>query len=153
MKKFLIFALCSLFLMSSCDTYTGSGAYMGGSIGSILGSAIGGLSGGPCGSDMGTIIGMAGGAAVGAVIGRPIRDSSNKWNSISVTRPVELREGLLGLSSKTLLVSLAMISRVMVSEVTISLFMVRRIVRIIPMSSILPIVVMTVFTILMVKIM
>lgn len=32
--------------MSSCDTYTGSGAYMGGSIGSILGSAIGGLSGG-----------------------------------------------------------------------------------------------------------
>lgn len=69
MKKFLIFALCSLFLMSSCDTYTGSGAYMGGSIGSILGSAIGGLSGGPRGSDMGTLIGMAGGAAVGAVIG------------------------------------------------------------------------------------
>lgn len=69
MKKFLIFALCSLFLMSSCDTYTGSGAYMGGSIGSILGSAIGGLSGGPRGSDMGTIIGMAGGAVVGAVIG------------------------------------------------------------------------------------
>ena len=59
MKKFLIFALCSLFLVSSCDTYTGSGAYMGGSIGSILGSAIGGLSGGPRGSDMGTIIGMA----------------------------------------------------------------------------------------------
>lgn len=69
MKKFLIFALCSSFLVSSCDTYTGSGAYMGGSIGSILGSAIGGLSGGPRGSDMGTIIGMAGGAAVGAVIG------------------------------------------------------------------------------------
>lgn len=68
MKKFLIFALCSLFLMNSCDTYTGSGAYMGGSIGSILGSAIGGLSGGPRGSDMGTIIGIAGGAAVGAVI-------------------------------------------------------------------------------------
>ena len=84
---------------------------------------------------------------------RPIRDSSNKWNSINVTRPVELREGLLGLSSKTPLVSQAMISQIMVSEVTISLFMVRRIVRIIPMSSILPIVVMTVFTILMVKIM
>ena len=56
-------------LLSSCDTYTGSGAYAGGSIGSILGSAIGGLSGGPRGSDMGTIIGMAGGAVVGAVIG------------------------------------------------------------------------------------
>lgn len=69
MKKLLIFALCSTFMLSSCDTYTGSGAYAGGSIGSILGSAIGGLSGGPRGSDMGTIIGMAGGAAVGAVIG------------------------------------------------------------------------------------
>ena len=61
--------MCSTLLLSSCDTYTGSGAYAGGSIGSILGSAIGGLSGGPRGSDMGTIIGMAGGAAVGAIIG------------------------------------------------------------------------------------
>ena len=69
MKKLLIFALCSTLVFSSCDTYTGSGAYAGGSIGSILGSAIGGLSGGPRGSDMGTIIGMAGGAAVGAIIG------------------------------------------------------------------------------------
>lgn len=69
MKKLLIFALCSTLVFSSCDTYTGSGAYAGGSIGSILGSAIGGLSGGPRGSDMGTLIGMAGGAAVGAIIG------------------------------------------------------------------------------------
>ena len=69
MKKLLIFTLCSTFVLSSCGTYTGSGAYAGGSIGSILGSAIGGLSGGPRGSDMGTIIGMAGGAAVGAIIG------------------------------------------------------------------------------------
>lgn len=69
MKKLLIIALCSTFVFSSCDTYTGSDAYVGGSIGSILGSAIGGLGGGPRGSDMGTIIGMAGGAAVGAIIG------------------------------------------------------------------------------------
>lgn len=69
MKKLSIFALCSTLFLSSCGTYTGSGAYAGGSIGSILGSAIGGLSGGPRGSDMGTIIGMAGGAAVGAIIG------------------------------------------------------------------------------------
>lgn len=61
--------LCSSLLMSSCDTYTGSGAYAGSSIGSILGSAIGGLSGGPRGSDIGTIVGMAGGAMVGAAIG------------------------------------------------------------------------------------
>lgn len=69
MKKVILLMLCSSLVMSSCDTYTGSGAYAGGSIGSILGSAIGGLSGGPRGSDMGTIIGMAGGAVVGAVIG------------------------------------------------------------------------------------
>lgn len=69
MKKVILLMLCSSLVMGSCDTYTGSGAYAGGSIGSIFGSAIGGLSGGPRGSDMGTIIGMAGGAAVGAVIG------------------------------------------------------------------------------------
>lgn len=69
MKKVILLMLCSSLVMGSCDTYTGSGAYVGGSIGSILGSAIGGLSGGPRGSDMGTIIGMAGGAVVGAVIG------------------------------------------------------------------------------------
>lgn len=69
MKKVILLMLCSSLVMSSCDTYTGSGAYAGCSIGSILGSAIGGLSGGPRGSDMGTIIGMAGGAVVGAVIG------------------------------------------------------------------------------------
>ena len=69
MKKVILLMLCSSLVMGGCDTYTGSGAYAGGSIGSILGSAIGGLSGGPRGSDMGTIIGMAGGAVVGAVIG------------------------------------------------------------------------------------
>ena len=56
MKKVILFMLCSSLLMSSCDTYTGSGAYAGSSIGSILGSAIGGLSGGPRGSDIGTIV-------------------------------------------------------------------------------------------------
>ena len=65
MKKVILFMLCSSLLMSSCDTYTGSGAYAGSSIGSILG----GLSGGPRGSDIGTIVGMAGGAMVGAAIG------------------------------------------------------------------------------------
>ena len=69
MKKVILLMFCSSLVMGSCDTYTGSGAYAGGSIGSILGSAIGGLSGGPRGSDLGTIIGMAGGAVVGAVIG------------------------------------------------------------------------------------
>lgn len=81
MKKLLILALCSTLVLSSCDTYTGSAAYAGGSIGSILGSAIGGLSGGPRGSDMGTIIGMAGGAAVGAIIGSQAEQQQSQRES------------------------------------------------------------------------
>lgn len=69
MKKSFVFFISSVLLLSSCDTYTGSGAYVGGSFGSILGSAIGGIAGGPRGSDIGTIIGMAGGAVVGATVG------------------------------------------------------------------------------------
>ena len=70
MKKLVVYAACATLLFSSCDTYTGSGAYMGSSLGSILGSAIGGIADGPRGSDFGTIIGMAGGAAIGAAIGQ-----------------------------------------------------------------------------------
>ena len=57
MKKLMLSTVCAAFLLSSCDTYTGTGAYAGGTLGSILGSAIGGISGGPRGSDVGTIVG------------------------------------------------------------------------------------------------
>lgn len=70
MKKGIIYLAACALLLSSCDTYTGAGAYAGATFGSILGSAIGGISGGPRGSDIGTIVGMAGGAAVGAAIGQ-----------------------------------------------------------------------------------
>ena len=56
-------------LMSSCGTYTGTGAVVGAQLGTILGSAVGGISGGWRGSDIGAITGMAGGAMVGAAIG------------------------------------------------------------------------------------
>lgn len=103
---------------------------------------------------MGTIIGMAGGAAVGAVIGSQAdQRQQQQVEQYQRDKACRAERRVARSQQQTLLVSLAMISRVMVSEVTISLFMVRRIVRIIPMSSILPIVVMTVFTILMVKIM
>lgn len=82
MKKIMLFVACSSLLLSSCDTYTGSGAYAGATFGSILGSAIGGLSGGPRGSDMGTIIGMAGGAAVGAAIGSQADQKSQQRESV-----------------------------------------------------------------------
>lgn len=69
MKKVVVMTLGAALLLSSCGTYTASGAYTGSMFGSIIGSAIGGISGGPRGSDVGTLIGMAGGAVVGAAIG------------------------------------------------------------------------------------
>lgn len=70
MKKSFIIGLSALLLLGSCDTYTGSGAYMGSTLGSIFGSAIGGITGGPHGSDVGTVVGMIGGAVAGAAIGQ-----------------------------------------------------------------------------------
>ena len=69
MKKSLILSLSAAVVLSSCSTYTGSGAITGGSLGSILGSAIGGIAGGARGSDIGSIVGMAGGAIIGASTG------------------------------------------------------------------------------------
>ena len=69
MKKICLISVSALLLLSSCGTYTGMGAYTGGTFGSIIGSAIGGISGGRHGSDVGTLIGMAGGAMVGAAVG------------------------------------------------------------------------------------
>ncbi|MCI7311085.1 MAG: hypothetical protein MR536_09580 [Prevotella sp.] len=69
MKKSLMIAASAVMLLSSCGTYTGTGAYTGSTLGSILGSAIGGITDGPRGSNVGTIIGMAGGAVIGAAVG------------------------------------------------------------------------------------
>lgn len=100
MKKVILLMLCSSLVMGSCDTYTGSGAYAGGSIGSILGSAIGGLSGGPRGSDMGTIIGMAGGAVVGAVIGSQADQAQADREAAYQQDRVERRSGYPGSSRR-----------------------------------------------------
>lgn len=67
-KGMILFAATAL-LATSCNTYTGAGAYGGATIGAMLGSAIGGIAGGPRGDDIGTLIGMAGGAIVGAAAG------------------------------------------------------------------------------------
>ena len=40
MKKDIIVAVAAVFLVSSCGTYTGSGAYTGGTLGSILGLSL-----------------------------------------------------------------------------------------------------------------
>lgn len=70
MKKSIFTLICCAVLMSSCSTYTGTGAVVGAQMGTILGSAVGGIAGGWRGSDIGAITGMAGGAVVGAVIGQ-----------------------------------------------------------------------------------
>jgi len=77
MNKILYCFLWAVVAVSSCGTYTGSGAYAGSALGSILGSAIGGISGGPRGSDVGTIVGMAGGAVVGGAIGAKADNQRN----------------------------------------------------------------------------
>lgn len=69
MNKGLIFTLSAALVFSSCDSYTGMGAYTGTTLGSIFGSAIGGIADGPRGSDIGTIVGMVGGAIIGGSIG------------------------------------------------------------------------------------
>lgn len=69
MNKGSVLLVGAALLLSSCGTYTGSGAYGGATLGSIFGSAIGGIGGGPRGSDVGTVVGMAGGAIIGGVIG------------------------------------------------------------------------------------
>ena len=69
MKKTILILLLAAVLVSSCGTYTGQGAYVGGQFGTIIGSAIGGITNGRRGHDAGTLIGMAGGAVIGAVVG------------------------------------------------------------------------------------
>lgn len=69
MKRFFVYTLMAALLLSSCDSYTGAGAYTGSAVGRVLGSAVGGITGGRHGRDVGTIVGMAGGAIIGGVIG------------------------------------------------------------------------------------
>jgi hypothetical protein len=78
MKKICLVSVSALLLLSSCGTYTGMGAYTGGTFGSIIGSAIGGISGGRHGSNVGTLIGMAGGAMVGAAVGAAADDAQRR---------------------------------------------------------------------------
>lgn len=64
MKKITFIALSVLVLISSCSSYTATGAGFGG----VIGSAIGGIAGGYHGRDVGTLVGMAAGAAAGAAV-------------------------------------------------------------------------------------
>ena len=78
MKKLLVLPFSALLLLSSCGSYTATGAYTGATFGSIIGSAIGGIAGGRMGSDIGTLVGMAGGAAVGAAVGQAAENAEQQ---------------------------------------------------------------------------
>lgn len=95
MKKSTVLSLSALLLLSSCGTYTGTGAYAGASLGTILGSAIGGIAGGPRGSDIGTIVGMAGGAMVGGAIGAQA-DAAQQQRHSRYDRPSHYDNGSTG---------------------------------------------------------
>lgn len=62
MKKIFMIAIVAVTMMSSCTSYTATGAMFGG----LAGSAVGGIMGGPRGSDVGALVGMATGAVMGA---------------------------------------------------------------------------------------
>lgn len=62
MKKLFLIAIVAATMLSSCSSYTATGAMFGGAIG----SAVGGITGGYRGHDVGALVGMAAGAVVGA---------------------------------------------------------------------------------------
>ena len=69
-------------LLSSCSSYTATGAMVGGRFGNVVGSAIGGISGGWRGHELGALIGTVGGAVAGAAIGAAVENAQEaKSNS------------------------------------------------------------------------
>lgn len=78
MKKGLTIAVGGLLLLSSCGTYTASGAYTGATFGNVIGSAIGGITGGWRGHDVGSLIGTVGGAVVGAAVGQAMENAESR---------------------------------------------------------------------------
>lgn len=70
MKKIGLLAMAVLMVFSSCDSYTASGAMVGG----LFGSTVGRLAGGWRGGDVGALVG----AAVGAAAGAAARDAEQR---------------------------------------------------------------------------
>lgn len=78
MKKNVIYLLAVLFFLSSCSSYTATGAYTGSQVGYVFGSVIGGLNGGWRGEHMGALIGTMGGAVAGAAVGAAIENAQQR---------------------------------------------------------------------------
>ncbi len=80
MRKILFIIVGSSIILSSCSSYTASGAMVGGQFGHVIGSAVGGISGGWRGHHMGSLIGTVGGAVAGAAIGAAVEQSTKVQN-------------------------------------------------------------------------
>ena len=90
MKTLLFIAIGTLLVLSSCGSYTATGAYVGAQFGHVLGSSIGGISGGWRGHDTGALIGTVGGAVAGAAIGSIAENAHAR----KVEQAVQARHGI-----------------------------------------------------------
>ncbi len=72
MRKIIYSVVGLSLLLSSCSSYTASGAMVGGEFGHVIGSAIGGITGGWHGEHVGSLLGTVGGAVAGAAIGSAV---------------------------------------------------------------------------------
>ena len=78
MKKAMMTVLGAALLLSSCGSYTATGAYTGSQFGNVIGSAVGGINGGWRGHEVGSIVGTVGGAVAGAAIGSAVERSQQR---------------------------------------------------------------------------
>lgn len=78
MRKAIMLMTGAALLLSSCSSYTATGAMMGGEFGHVIGSSIGGITGGWRGHDMGSLIGTVGGVVAGAAIGAAIEQAAER---------------------------------------------------------------------------
>lgn len=90
MKKVLLISMGVALLLSSCGSYTATGAYVGGEFGNVVGSAIGGIAGGHRGHHLGSLIGTVGGVVAGAAIGAAVDNSQqDRMVEEPIRRPVQ----------------------------------------------------------------
>lgn len=91
MKRAIVMMLGTALLVSSCSSYTATGASVGGEFGHLVGATIGGINGGWRGERMGSLIGTMGGVIAGAAIGTAV-EKSQQHRYDPVEEPVARNE-------------------------------------------------------------
>jgi hypothetical protein len=93
MKKLLLISMGVALLLSSCGSYTATGAYVGGGFGNVVGSAIGGIAGGHRGHHLGSLIGTVGGMVAGAAVGAAVDNAQRDRVEQPRRKPVREYDG------------------------------------------------------------